>query len=1070
MKNTFVSLLLLLNAWFASGQVNYLHKTFEPLNSVIANPERGFFHFTSVRSSKSYNQLEAEKLMAYRNEGVTLIFRNFILDGHVSAYLPSSFLKGMEDDFALLRQYGLKAVIRFCYTEKSTPPYGDASLDWMLKHIQQLEPVLRQNSDVILVVQAGFIGAWGEWYYTDHFASSPGVITPQHWEMRRQLVYALLDALPEYRQVELRTPVYKWKILENDTTPVTVEIAYTGIAKARLGHHNDCFLASPDDVGTYQDIPKEKSYLARDSRFTMVTGETCGVCSPCSDCPNTLAEMARFHWTAINLDYHPSVISGWKAQGCFETIEKNLGYRYRLLSSSIQEQAKPGGSIHLKLRLINEGYSNPVNPRNAYFVLRNTTTGQMYRVAVPGDLRLWPLNDTIKLDLTAGLPAQMPTGNYEVLFHLPDYDISLRDNPFFAIRTANTNTWEPSTGFNSLLTTITVSNNAALPAFSGGVFFSATSSNIPSDLKFKTDGTPLEWDSLSPLYASASPHTQLKYFFDGDTLFLYLAASQTLSTIQVFLDADNSAATGYNSWPWATNGTDIFFENGQLYAHQGAANEWNWLPLGTVPMSVNDTLAEIAIPASLVGVSQGQDIEMAALINNSLPVPEASAPFLRTRLQWNSLHEVRSIAGPGQVVLYWQGTSDDNVSTVVERAEENGAFTRLAVLPSQNVSFTDKNLDSTQAYRYAVYRISSDNYSQKRTTSLVQPNVPADEFISMHCDGLDSDWIVIAPQATTILAGHTVALTMVNYLDSLFVSLRGFSAPSHLKLYFDSDFNAATGLANPLTQQAGCDFMISGDSLFSVQGSAWVFQKKIRVKIKEGFLEWAALLADLQLNSIPSAKFSGILNHKYRIPGHASFAWFYKFTQPGTPAYFKVKNSQASPYSKIILEWNTRNDAQGYIIERSVDDLEHFTRIARLVPTVSYFHDNDVDTSHYYYYRIFAYNGQQRSDYSATLGGRPGQIAEGLPEPIKLTARLSFVPNPAENEIQVKLECTPPAEQAGLQLLNSRGHLVKEVTLGRVSGKAEQRLHLADLPQGVYFLRFVAANYSPSTLRLIIVK
>ena len=1049
------------------GQVNFVETNYLPLEEVLANPERGFFHFTSVRSATSYNNLEANKLIAFRNEGITLIFRNIILDGHVSSYLPSAFLKGMEQDFALLRQYGFKAVIRFCYTEKSTPPYGDATLEWMLKHIQQLEPVLRKNSDVILVVQAGFIGAWGEWFYTDHFATSPGVITPDHWEMRKQLVNALLDALPQYRQVELRTPVYKWKMLDNDTTPVNVEIAYTGLAKARLGHHNDCFLASPDDVGTYQNIPVEKSYLARDSRFTMVTGETCGECSPCSDCPNTLAEMARFHWTAINLDYHPAVINGWKSQGCFSTIEKRLGYRYRMLSSRIQQQAKPGGAFHLELKLLNEGFSNPVNPRMAYLVLKNLSTAQTFRIPLPGDLRLWPLNDTINIDFTAGLPSNIPIGSYEILLHMPDYDLTLAQNPLFSIRTANQNTWQPSTGYNTLLSHIEITDNPSLPDYSGNLLFREILTHLPSDLHLKVDGQPAEWDSVAVLGSITSPFTQLKAFFDNDTMFLYIASSEPLNSIQLFFDLDNNPATGYSAWPWAANGADLFFENGLLYAHQGAAGTWNWSLLGPVPWTINDTIGECAIPSSISGITQGQDLSLAFMLNNTNPIPSANEPFLKYRLNLNSSPELRFIEGRGQVTLYWQAPGDNNIATFISRATATGIFSPRTVLWGHEVAYTDYDLDSNQVYRYAVYRGSGDNFSQIKTTPFLSPDKPSDEFISMQCDGLDADWIPVSPQATAHI-GKTLAVSIVNYLDSIYISLRGHQHPTHLKLFFDTDLNSSTGLTNPYTFQPGCDYMISADSLWRAQGNSWTFLKRVNRKFTSTFTEMALSLSDMNMLLVPSIRFSGAINHRHPLPDKAMYAWFYKFIQPGVPLHFTVKNSQANPNTKIILEWSTRNDAEGYIIERSVDDLNHFIRIARLGPTLSYYHDNNVNTSHNYYYRIFAFNGLQRSAYSAILGGRPGQIAEGIVEFDPPHALLNIAPNPAEHELHITLECPQKAVNAQLKLMSTNGLVVRESLLGELGGKSELLIPLTGLSRGVYFLRFDAENYAPLTRKVVV--
>jgi hypothetical protein len=55
--------------------------------------------------------------------------------------------------------------------------YVHAPKKIVLQHITQLAPVFKKNADVIAVLQEGFIGIWGENYYTDYFgdASDNGV-------------------------------------------------------------------------------------------------------------------------------------------------------------------------------------------------------------------------------------------------------------------------------------------------------------------------------------------------------------------------------------------------------------------------------------------------------------------------------------------------------------------------------------------------------------------------------------------------------------------------------------------------------------------------------------------------------------------------------------------------------------------------------------------------------------------------------------------------------------------------------------------------------------------------------
>ena len=43
------------------------------------------------------------------------------------------------------------------------------------------------------------------------------------------------------------------------------------------GHHNDCFLASSTDFGTYDDKSVEYPYLTEDTKYTVMGGETCAV-------------------------------------------------------------------------------------------------------------------------------------------------------------------------------------------------------------------------------------------------------------------------------------------------------------------------------------------------------------------------------------------------------------------------------------------------------------------------------------------------------------------------------------------------------------------------------------------------------------------------------------------------------------------------------------------------------------------------------------------------------------------------------------------------------------------------
>lgn len=1005
MRKTIIVLIFLEYGLILSGQ-GFKQQTYTANDSVITNPERGFFHFTSVSSNGSYDPLDLATLTDYRNNGISVIFREFYLDGNVSSDIQPGYLQGMEQDFKTLRQAGLKAVIRFSYTDKSTKPYGDASLNRILRHIQQLKPVLQRNSDVILVLQAGFIGAWGEWYYTDYFSQSPGVIYPEQWDMRREVVNALLDALPVNRQIEVRTPQYKWELL-NDTSAISAEQAYTAIPKARIAHHNDCFVSSSTDYGTYSDTATEKKYLERDSRYTLVSGETCNTCSPCSDCSNAQAELARFHWTALNLDYNQEVLGSWRSQGCFETVTRRLGYRYRFISSSVQQSAKPGGTFHFVLNMMNDGYSNPVNPRKVECILRNAITKQEYEADFTGDPRFWPLNDTIRIDFSAGIPSYMPVGDYQVFFNMPDSDIRLHDMPAFSIRMANNEVWEQGSGMNNLNAVCSVMQNSALPDYSSTTFFRPRKETILEDSHILIDGNSKDWAGILPV-AEKDSHS-LRTVNVCDSLFFIATGSNLKAVFRLFIDADRDIETGYNAWPWTDNGADYMVENGILYRYSGTSHEWGWQEIGSVAIAQNDSIIELGFPVSYLQPiipDAGYALAFVSDPQGTTPffLPEANSAFANNPMLLRPIPEVRAVSWNGNAIFYWQGTDKEGVYTVIERTGNNSSFTTRTILMGSEISFQDTGLNPTSAYTYRFYRMNSNQISPAVTISGIVGTGSVSDFLNIRCDGDSTDWTIVPPLATCFIS-RTIPMRVANYGDSLFFGIQGISEKDTIRIYLNTDEDVLTGNTNPFTKREGYDYLISSDSLYSANGhNAWAYTGKIVRYLADGFLEIACPLETIGMGNSVSCYIAGAINHD-RIPDLADEIEFLKMNAPGIPAYFQVLNSQTLPYTRIILQWARSSDATGYVVERSADDESHFFELTRLPVNTTYYHDNSVDSSHIYYYRMFAFNGAQRSGYTQTYGGKPGSILEGMANPSTGNSmKVCIFPNPVTNTGEIQVE------------------------------------------------------------------
>lgn len=424
-------------------------------DSFFQNPERGF---------SSEAELDSD-FYEYYEDGVTLVYITIQLYDYRETEIPELLLNELDASLIAMRSSGVKAILRFAYNDGPYPyPDPDASLEQILSHIEQIKPVLQKNADVISWLEAGFIGAWGEWHASTNDLDNSV-------EAKQQILFALLDAMPSDRSVLLRYPV---DIITFFPAPLTSESAINNSDQARVGFHNDCFLASSNDENTYGrdnifSYDDELSYLNQTTQFVLVGGESCAYNPPRSDCPSALHELEYLHFTELGDGWHPDVLSSWEEQGCYVEIEDRLGYRLSLLETTVNQTVKPGGVLNLEVKIINEGFAPPINPRPVYLILEGPTRQE---VLLPVNPRLWLPNQEISIQVKARLPFDIPEGEYKLALWLPDPYLTLRDNPRYSIKFANENIWDQNFAYN-ILQTITVDTLAL-----GSVDLTSTSFEI----------------------------------------------------------------------------------------------------------------------------------------------------------------------------------------------------------------------------------------------------------------------------------------------------------------------------------------------------------------------------------------------------------------------------------------------------------------------------------------------------------------------------------------------------------------------------------------------------------------
>ena len=462
MKKT---LLLLTGMIALSLSTEAVSVTYTPDNTTIfKNPERGFTEELSYKVSDNHPNVVKGNISSnwgaseYRT--MPMVLYNF--GKFKDKDLSDAVLNGFDEDMQELRTHGFKCVLRFAYTE-SEDDKVDATPDWVKRHLEQLKPHLAANADVIYVIEAGFVGVWGEWYYTSNYGNES-----QHMNAkRRKVVQYLFENVPEDRFVLFRYPMIKTEYL-NDEAPLTAEEGFSGSIKARMGCHNDAFLNNWGNDGTYasndlSDDPAVRQYIATETLYVPNGGETNVESNSTAEKVYTKApaEMAEYHWSFCGTSYATQVTSRWRSSGIYDTLNVHMGYRYNLLDAQFSDQAAPGGKANITIRVRNDGYAPIYNKRTAYVVLKNGN--KTYPIALKADPRRWLPNGYVSwINEQIDLPSDMPEGTYQLYLWLPDQYESIKNDSRFAVRFANTNVWDANTGYNNLNASIVIDRNAPM--------------------------------------------------------------------------------------------------------------------------------------------------------------------------------------------------------------------------------------------------------------------------------------------------------------------------------------------------------------------------------------------------------------------------------------------------------------------------------------------------------------------------------------------------------------------------------------------------------------------------------
>jgi len=446
-------------------------------DEIVRNPERGFYRHQDEEWASGNLVIDFGKYKACYDAGYTLAFLYCGLDQYDPSHnqpISSTQIERLRTHLETFQAVGMKCILRFTFTNDVTfvsntavPPFNDHDLDVIEAHLDQLQSEIfaHPSSNAIAVVQAGFIGAWGEWHYTAHFADANGDRDVKDLDAavlaKRKLVLdKLLDVVPEHLMVQMRYAPERYRLFPTELTS-----AVQNVPQTRVGIHDDAFLNSDGNLGTFRgdQLRTEEQYRAyseNESRFVVFGGEMNNEIGNANRTPERAkAELIRNRYSFFNWDFNRDTLLEWERLGqVVSEMKRYLGYRLVLVQSDLPESVQIGSSFSGSIRIRNDGWGSVYNQKRVKLVFKNqnleaeTELPIDLRELLPGTLPNDQDNEKL-FEFNVSLPATLLAGDYSLSLKIMDLNL---DAKAFCILTANQHTWDSSDGMNSLVHSIEI--------------------------------------------------------------------------------------------------------------------------------------------------------------------------------------------------------------------------------------------------------------------------------------------------------------------------------------------------------------------------------------------------------------------------------------------------------------------------------------------------------------------------------------------------------------------------------------------------------------------------------------
>lgn len=377
---------------------------------LLSNPSRGWRTHLSIyvdealksTNLNSYFEERAKGTLNVSPDVATTVYSYIYLTAYRGQDLPKAALDAIDKFFEFARKREFTVLLTFAYCDDLNNLTTGADQATILRHIEQLAPIVKKNKDTIHVIKQGFVGAYGEWASVyqrpevDYATITKAIV--KNFCVPTGLRF--IHRLPEYKNlVKSDSKIYSLIGFGNDAIygEQTREewqsgnfqlgtSAWEQVSKEGAYTINDGEMCTNHSMHNYIDpttgkkgiIPKGIEVIAELGHHWFSTMSVWHgmyedpVNDPIMDYwkkEQVTPELLQQYKVVYDPSWFKTATGGTVKRSCYEFIRDHLGYRIGLQSLKFTGSTKAGSTAKAELKLKNFGFAAAYRLSSGFAVL-----------------------------------------------------------------------------------------------------------------------------------------------------------------------------------------------------------------------------------------------------------------------------------------------------------------------------------------------------------------------------------------------------------------------------------------------------------------------------------------------------------------------------------------------------------------------------------------------------------------------------------------------------------------------------------------------------------------------------